>query len=182
MEEFVTNEERPLSLLIKKPDHVFRRPQDSPFTVEVKPPVLTPVKSFGSHSQGDGKFVQPHGLAASRSGDVVVSDSLKHRIYVLNVDGTVARDFGKEGTGDGQLFHPMSVAFDKSEKHVLVADSDNNRIQVFDLKTGKLVRKFGKEGSGTGLFNGPCGVSVDAWDRIIVTDWNNHRIQVRIHK
>lgn len=150
----------------------------SPFTVDVKQPILTPVKSFGSHSQGEGKFTQPHGLTGASTGQIVVSDSLKHRIYVFTADGTAMRDFGKEGSGDGQLFHPMSIAFDKSERNVLVADSDNNRIQIFDVKSGKLVRKFGREGTEAGLFNGPCGIAVDGNDRIIVTDWNNHRIQV----
>ena len=50
--------------------------------------------------------------------------------------------------------------------------------QIFDVKTGKFIKKFGSEGIGDGQFNGPCGMSVDGDNRIIVTDWNNHRIQV----
>lgn len=152
--------------------------KDSPFMVEVKPPILSPLKSFGSHGKVDGKFTQPHGVAGSSAGQIVVSDSLKHRIHVFTADGGQILDFGEEGTKDGKLFHPMSIAFDKSQKYILVADSDNNRVQYFDVKTGKFVKKFGSEGSGHGQFNGPCGISVDQKDRVIVTDWNNHRVQV----
>lgn len=42
----------------------------------------------------------------------------------------------------------------------------------------RFIRKFGTEGNGPGQFNGPCGISIDGNDRLIVTDWNNHRIQV----
>ncbi|KAK3720976.1 hypothetical protein QZH41_006541 [Actinostola sp. cb2023] len=119
--------------------------EGSPFVVHVKQPVLTPVKSFGSHGKNTGNFLQPHGVA---------------------------------GTEDGKFMHPMSIAFDKSEHYIFATDSDNNRIQVFDIKSGRFVRKFGTEGNGPGQFNGPCGVSVDGTDRVIVTDWNNNRIQV----
>ena len=150
----------------------------SPFVVEVKPPILTPLKSFGSHGKVDGKFTQPHGVVGSNNGKIVVSDSLKHRIHVFTTDGSHVLDFGEEGRRDGKLFHPMSIAFDKSQRHILVADSDNNRVQYFEVNTGKFIRKFGNEGSGDGQFNGPCGISVDQDDRVLVTDWNNHRVQV----
>lgn len=152
--------------------------RDSPFIVEVKPPILSPLKSFGSHGNPDGKFTQPHGVIGSDNGQIVVSDSLKHRIHVFTADGGQVLDFGGEGTKDGKLFHPMAIAFDKSQKYILVTDSDNNRVQYYDVKTGRYVKKFGSEGSGHGQFNGPCGISVDQRDRVIVTDWNNHRVQV----
>lgn len=156
--------------------------RDSPFMVEVQPPILSPLKSFGSHGNPDGKFSQPHGVAGSNKGHIVVSDSLKHRIHVFTSDGGQILDFGGEGTKDGKLYHPMAIAFDRSQKFVLVADSDNNRVQYFDVRTGKYVKKFGSEGSAHGQFNGPCGISVDGKDRVIVTDWNNHRVQVFSHE
>ncbi|EDO36436.1 predicted protein, partial [Nematostella vectensis] len=152
--------------------------KDSPFNVEVKQPVLTPVKSFSSHGMTKGKFLQPHGVAVSTIGQIVVSDSLKHHLQVFTPDGNLMFDFGGEGSDDGKFMHPMAIAFDKSEKCLYVADSDNNRIQVVDVKNGRFIRKFGCVGEGPGQFNGPCGVSVDGKGRVIVTDWNNNRVQV----
>lgn len=39
---------------------------------------------------------------------------------------------------------------------------------------------FGTNGEGNGQFNAPTGVAVDKNDNIIVADWGNSRIQVRI--
>lgn len=111
--------------------------EDSPFVVHVKQPVLTPVKSFGSHNKKPGHILQPHGVASNMIGQIVVSDSLKHQIQVYTSDGTQMLDFGEEGREDGKFMHPMSIAFDQSERYLFTADSDNNRIQVFDIKTGK---------------------------------------------
>lgn len=115
--------------------------EGSPFRVYVKHPVLTPVKSFGSHVQGQtsGKLLQPHGVAGNMLGQVVVSDSLKHHVQVYTSDGTHMLEFGQEGNNDGQFMHPMSIAFDKAERNIFATDSDNNRIQVFDIKTGRYV-------------------------------------------
>ena len=42
----------------------------------------------------------------------------------------------------------------------------------------KPVLSFGKEGSGDGMLKYPCGVSLSDGDEIVVTDNQNHRIQV----
>lgn len=72
----------------------------------------------------------------------------------------------------------MFIVFDKSQKYIFVVDSDNNRVQYFDVKIGKFVKKFGFEGSGYGQFNGLCGILVDQKDCVIVIDWNNYWVQV----
>lgn len=104
--------------------------KDCPCFVDVKSPVFTPIKSFGSLGKANSKFTQPHGIAGATNGNIAVSDSLKHRIHVFERNGTHILDFGLNGSADGQLFHPMAIAFDKSETNLVVADSDNNRIQV----------------------------------------------------
>ena len=52
--------------------------------------------------------------------------------------------FGSNGAGDGQFQYPFSVACD-SRGVIVVADFNNDRIQVFDRK-GKFSFKFGSEG------------------------------------
>ena len=60
--------------------------------------------------------------------------------------------------------------------HVMVCDSGNYRIQVFELN-GKFVGKFGTQGSNLGEFNKPESVAVLSSGRIVVCDGNN-RIQI----
>jgi len=59
----------------------------------------------------------------------------------------------------------------------MVCDSSNHRIQVFEL-SGKFVGKFGRKGSNLGEFNDPASVAVLSNGRIVVSDLDNHRIQI----
>lgn len=147
--------------------------QESPFELVIKPPVMLPFKSFESMTGANGLFTQPNGIAISSTGDIAVSDTQKHCVHLLNSSGMSKMDFGGE-----ELNYPVGVAFDITEKNVIVADRDNHRVLVYSTKTGKLIRKIGRRGSGEGQFDGPSGICVDGEGRIVVADWNNHRIQV----
>ena len=59
----------------------------------------------------------------------------------------------------------------------MVCDKENHRIQVFDL-SGKFVAKFGTKGSRMGGFNIPVSAAVLSDGKIVVTDFQNHRIQL----
>ncbi len=59
------------------------------------------------------------------------SDSFKFDIIhqITNIDGSFICTFGSKGVEPGQFNEPYGVAFDQ-HGHLLVADSDNHRIQV----------------------------------------------------
>ena len=59
----------------------------------------------------------------------------------------------------------------------MVCDSYNHRVQVFEL-SGKFVTKFGSEGSKRGEFKYPVSTASLSDGRIVVSDKNNHRIQI----
>jgi DNA-binding beta-propeller fold protein YncE len=63
---------------------------------------------------------------------------------------------------------------------VAVADTFNNRVQVFRGDTLAHVRTIGgtAAGSGDGEFDAPRGVALDDRDRIWVCDTGNNRVQV----
>gem|GEM_PF-2906656 len=71
---------------------------------------------------------------------------------------------------------PAGMATD-SLGRIYVADSDNNRIQVFD-EYGTFLRQWGRAGTEAGEFNSPAGIAIDSKDQVYVTDPRNHRIQV----
>ena len=104
--------------------------------------------------------------------------------------------FGEKGTGDGQFDEPrgkfdhtlyIRVAYALSTTfagvaiddmgNIIVADTQNNRVQVFDAE-GKFLRKFGSRGSGFGQFDQPWGVAIDKQGHIVVSDMKNCRIQI----
>ena len=61
--------------------------------------------------------------------------------------------------------------------HLMVCDSGNNRVQVFEL-SGKFVTKFGAYGSGEGEFKCPLSTANLSDGRIVVSDCDNNRIQI----
>jgi uncharacterized protein (TIGR03663 family) len=83
-----------------------------------------------------------------------------------------ARAIGEPGSSPGQFAEPRGLAAD-GRGNLYVADTKNNRIQVFDTNGG-FVRSLG--GTGDGLLKEPCGIAVDADGTVIVADTWNHRI------
>jgi len=47
-------------------------------------------------------------------------------------------------------------------------------------KEGIFQGAFGNHGTGNGQFNAPTGLAIDKQGRVLVSDWGNSRIQVRI--
>ena len=85
------------------------------------------------------------------------------------------KQFGSQGSGDGQFNGPVNIAVD-SEGMLYISDYNNHRVQVF-TGNGQFVYSFGKKGSGQGELKGPIGVCVDA-SYVYVADYNNQCVSV----
>jgi len=92
--------------------------------------------------------------------------------------GTFVTQWGgyEVGEAPGKFYGPRDIAVSAGGQ-VLVTDTGNKRIQVFD-QNGTFLRAFGSEGSGPGQFKEPVGLAVDRQGRIYVADTWNQRIQV----
>ena len=88
-----------------------------------------------------------------------------------------AGKWGSAGTGPGQFSSPEGIAVGGlGTQYVYVADTQNHRIQKFDL-LGNFVATWGSFGAGDGQFNRPTGVTVDPAGNVFVADTGNNRIQ-----
>jgi sugar lactone lactonase YvrE len=83
--------------------------------------------------------------------------------------------WGKSGTANGQFRGPFGIATDRSGT-VFVADTDNDRVQVFSA-SGGFLRKWGSTGSAEGQFLSAQDVAVDAQGGVWVADYRNGRVQ-----
>ena len=76
----------------------------------------------------------------------------------------------------GQFNYPNGLCVNHQED-LYVCDSENNRIQVFDLQLN-FKHVFGEPGIGKSQFQCPSDVEFDCNDNIYVCEHDNHRIQV----
>lgn len=81
---------------------------------------------------------------------------------------------GKQGRENSEFVWPIDVALNAFNGQLLVADSGNHRVQIFEA-SGKFVKSFGKLGSQNGQMNTVSGLYMDAMSNIFVVDRLNHR-------
>jgi sugar lactone lactonase YvrE len=132
-------------------------------------------------------MVAPGGLAIDRENRLLyVSDVDQDQILVYDADSLkLLRKLGTGGMNHalatpGDFARPSGLAVDH-DGNLYVADTFNNRIEVFDAD-GKFVSEFGKAGDGPGYFARPKGVAIDSDGHIWVADGMQDRVQVFNHE
>ena len=146
---------------------------NSPFTVAVKERELTVVGELDLNLLEGERINNLFGIAVNTKGNIAVTDGGKNCVYIFDKNGKCLRKIGDKG----QFKYPLGVTYLKDDE-ILIADTDNNRIQQINIQTGTVVKTFGKEGEGTREFNLPTDVCLDEERRIVVTEILSKRIQV----
>ena len=166
--------------------------------------------NFGDTGSDDDEFRNPSGMIIDNNEDILyVADTDNNRIQIFELtdrdncpSGTkevvsdevcFVENFGSSGSSDGKFDEPIGLAFDTSNDLLYVADTENNRIQVFEIISGNtcpsgtseiidgvcFVEEFGSSGSSDGKFNSPSGLAFDTSnDLLYVADTDNHRVQM----
>jgi sugar lactone lactonase YvrE len=109
-------------------------------------------------------FNQPNHVAVASNGDIYVSDGyVNARVVHFSSKGEFIRIIGGvKGSAPGQLQLPHGVALD-SRGRILINDSDNKRVSVFD-KDGTFVETWPYPSRG--------GIAVASDDTVYVSDVN----------
>ena len=117
------------------------------------------VAQFGSHGTGRGELNRPSGVAVDPDGDVYVCDWANSRVQVFGPDGkflaTLQGDAEelsvwtrevvqssteilkrrreiKDREVEWRLEYPSGLAFDAANSRLLIADTQRNRIQIYN--------------------------------------------------
>jgi len=99
------------------------------------------ISRYASDGSGDalGQFGNPsiipsggHGLLGG-TPNTVFANRIKNTINTINLQTISVTTGSTPGTGDGKLYHPNSVGswVDASREYVVIANTLNNRIEVF---------------------------------------------------
>jgi len=127
-------------------------------------------------AQPDG----PSGLAIGVDGTVYWSDPHTHKIFSIDpCDATTAPVpcFGGEGAEPTRFSRPRGLLVHPLRPVLLVADSGNHRIQLFQLESRQLVDVWGEQGTAPGLFDTPWSLAADTAGNVYVVDYGNQRVQ-----
>jgi streptogramin lyase len=107
-------------------------------------------------------FNHPTSAAAAPDGDIFVADGYGNScVHRFAADGTPTLTWGRPGTRPGEFSTPHAVWIDRRGR-VLVADRENNRVQIFD-RDGNFLAAWGD-------FYHPMKIWVDERDLVFVTD------------
>ena len=120
---------------------------------------------------------KPAGLAMTREGHLIVAESGKHCITIIDpTNGRKIRSFGQRGSGQVQFDTQRGVAVTQDGR-IIVVEWYNHHLQVLTAE-GAFIAKVGSQGSQPLQFDRPWDVAVDHNGRIFVTDNGNYRVQV----
>ncbi|XP_075167608.1 tripartite motif containing protein thin isoform X2 [Haematobia irritans] len=113
-------------------------------------------------------------VAAAAHGMAGVAGTSPKQLYLRKRQQLF--QLGGRGSEPGSFTWPRGLAVGP-DNSIVVADSSNHRVQVFD-SNGIFVKQFGEYGNGEGEFDCLAGVAVNRIGQYIIADRYNHRIQV----
>ncbi len=128
------------------------------------------IRSFGEKGTKEGQFTRPCGVAITNDGHILVTDD--HRLQKLTNDGICVKSVGTSESGSGQLQfdNPCGITVHPTTGQIFVADSSNNRIQVFnnDLTFSHTINPKSNK-----RFNRPWDVALDNEGYLYVAEFVN---------
>jgi len=93
-----------------------------------------PETAASSTQTGSAGWDLPQDLAFNGKGELVVVDAFTFDLTVVDPKtGARGKSYGTFGRADGEFYYPTSVAYDERRDWFVVADTQNNRVQIVRL-------------------------------------------------
>ncbi len=120
------------------------------------------VGSIGNRDRPGEPFSHPCDVAVAPWGDIYVADGYgASQVHRFDANGNLLATWGEPGDGPGQFTTPHAI-WALPDERVIVADRENNRLQVFD-----------RDGNCAAIWTDhhkPMDIFADSAGRIYVTD------------
>jgi len=161
------------------------------------PETGTPLSTVGTRGPGPDQFDTVGGVAIAPDGTRFAVDTFNNRVVAINEDGerlwttqtghpgnavsvtgAAEMNASRITTAPAALQLPADVTVDGNGR-VVVIDSFDFSIAVFDPATGEFLAKYGAFGNQDGQFRYPTSISYDpARDWFVIADTGNARVQI----
>lgn len=108
------------------------------------------------------------GVAVDTTGNIYATDMTNHKIRIYDSAGNQTREFGTQGSANGQFNQPSNVILDGSG-NIFVTEFTNGRVQKFD-NLGNWLLTFGSKGTADGQFEFAADLKIDSLGNLLVVD------------
>jgi len=141
------------------------------------------VSKFGKAGTAPSQLYYPYGVAIDRDHDrILITDHRNSRVQSWSLsEQSFLSCVGKRGTGDLEFDYPRGIAIDKHHHRIIIVDTCKHRLAFLSSIDLSFLFSVGSSnrGSQPGQFCYPLGIAIDDdRHRIIVSDSDNHRVQV----
>jgi hypothetical protein len=153
---------------VNESDHTIRK-----YTLQGEPLLVLGTSEVASDTGYDRKisrvvprsgppFNRPTGIAVAPNGELYASDGYGNaRVHRFAADGRLIQSWGSPGVGPGQFHVPHGIEV-APDGRVLVADRENDRIQVFG-PLGEFLEQWTD-------VQRPCDLCLDRQGRVVVCE------------
>jgi len=148
------------------PDGIFTRSSEPTYSANI------------AKYEVDGKeasLSEPIAVAVDPSNNIWVADRAVDRVVEYSPERKFVREFGSEGSGEGQ-FEGIGGIASNASGDIYVSDAGNHYVQEFS-PAGKEIRKFGSLGIGEGQFIAPGAIAIDSSGDVWVLNSLGIRVQ-----
>jgi len=135
------------------------------------------IQVFGSMKDVDPQRQVPTDVCVDPSnGNVYITMGAKNSISILSKDGNLIGHLGDFASSESELNTPCGVTV--FGENVLVSDSGNHRIVVYNKLSRKQIQTFGAQGTIPGKLRRPMQLCTSISGNVIVADSANRRAAV----
>ena len=146
------------------------------------------VAKFNAEGEFIGAIKQINGYGALKgvfdvdvdsNGNLYICDTFGHSVLVLDANEKLQLRLGSGSPSaePGQFHEPHFVAVHEKLGYIYVADTHNNRLQIFDTQ-GKLLKVLGRSGRGLGAYIFANGVTCDEEGNVYAMNWTGGYVNI----
>lgn len=125
--------------ILHQPEGVAVNGSDHIFVADTRNGIIQVFNADGSFNKtfatadnnpNDKSLFWPKSISINSTNFIHVTSTFTHVVKVYSPGGDYLKTIGSEGDGSGQLLRPSGITTNGT--HIFVADTTNNRIQIYD--------------------------------------------------